>query len=166
MSAIDNKLIENAPAEPRSMRDVGFAIGMLAILAVLFVPIPTFLIDFGLAKSSGDRMLTEVGTLLGTPAFMSPEQISARDLDSRTDQFSLGLTVRFAATGETAFPKLGGVQLLAALSTRPVEFPANLSPVLRRCLTRMTRIQPERRYSSVRALLRDLSSPIDPVACG
>ena len=46
MSAIDNKLIENAPAEPRSMRDVGFAIGMLAILAVLFVPIPTFLIDF------------------------------------------------------------------------------------------------------------------------
>ena len=129
-------------------------------------PADPVLIDFGLAKSSGDRMLTEVGTLLGTPAFMSPEQISARDLDSRTDQFSLGLTVRFAATGETAFPKLGGVQLLAALSTRPVEFPANLSPVLRRCLTRMTRIQPERRYSSVRALLRDLSSPIDPVACG
>jgi flagellar biosynthesis protein FlhA len=51
MSAIDNKIIENAPAEPRSMRDVGFAVGMLAILAVLFVPIPTFLIDFGLALS-------------------------------------------------------------------------------------------------------------------
>jgi flagellar biosynthesis protein FlhA len=51
MSAIDNRLVDHAPAEPRSMRDVGFAIGMLAILAVLFVPIPPFLIDFGLAIS-------------------------------------------------------------------------------------------------------------------
>jgi len=51
MSAIDTKLLDNAATEPRSMRDVGFAVGMLAILAVLFVPIPTFLIDFGLALS-------------------------------------------------------------------------------------------------------------------
>ncbi|MEZ6184736.1 MAG: protein kinase [Planctomycetota bacterium] len=130
-------------------------------------PADPVLIDFGLAKSSGDRMLTEVGTLLGTPAFMSPEQISARDLDSRTDQFSLALTVRYAATGETAFPRLTGVQLLAAISTQAVQFPASMHPNLRKCLTRMTRIQPERRYGSVRALLRDLSSPIDPpVVCG
>ncbi len=53
MSAIDNsKVLDNAPpATWGSMRDVGFAGGILAILAVLFVPIPTFLIDFGLAMS-------------------------------------------------------------------------------------------------------------------
>src|SRR5262249_4250620 len=51
MSSVDTKLIDHAPAEPRSMRDVGFAGGMLGILAVLFVPIPAFLIDFGLALS-------------------------------------------------------------------------------------------------------------------
>src|SRR6476469_7911083 len=51
MSAVDNRLIEHAPAESRSLRDVGFAAGILAILAVLFVPIPPFLIDFGLAMS-------------------------------------------------------------------------------------------------------------------
>src|SRR3990167_3499719 len=51
MTAVDSKLLDNAPAEKRSLRDVGFAGGILAIVAVLFVPIPTFLIDFGLALS-------------------------------------------------------------------------------------------------------------------
>ncbi len=52
MSAIDtSRTLENSPAERRSLRDVGFATGILAILAILFVPIPSFLIDFGLALS-------------------------------------------------------------------------------------------------------------------
>ena len=52
MSAIDNsRTLDHAPAERRSLRDVGFAAGILSILAVLFVPIPSFLIDFGLALS-------------------------------------------------------------------------------------------------------------------
>src|SRR5664279_1248280 len=52
MSAIDtSRTLDNAPAERRSLRDVGFATGILGILAILFVPIPSFLIDFGLALS-------------------------------------------------------------------------------------------------------------------
>jgi flagellar biosynthesis protein FlhA len=47
----DAKLIELAPAERTSIRDIGFAAGIVGILAILFVPIPTFLIDFGLALS-------------------------------------------------------------------------------------------------------------------
>jgi flagellar biosynthesis protein FlhA len=50
-AAADPRLIEHVPGEKRSLRDVGFAGGILAILAVLFVPIPPFLIDFGLAMS-------------------------------------------------------------------------------------------------------------------
>jgi flagellar biosynthesis protein FlhA len=51
MTAVDTRLIENAAPERRSIRDVGFAGGILTMLAVLFLPIPTFLIDFGLALS-------------------------------------------------------------------------------------------------------------------
>ena len=51
MTAVDGKILDTAPVQVRSLRDVGFAAGILAILAVLFVPIPTFLIDFGLALS-------------------------------------------------------------------------------------------------------------------
>ena len=51
MTAVDSKILENAPAERGSIRDIGFAVGILSILAILFIPIPTFLIDFGLALS-------------------------------------------------------------------------------------------------------------------
>jgi flagellar biosynthesis protein FlhA len=51
MSVADGKIIDNLEGEKRSLRDVGFAMGIIAILAVLFVPIPPFLIDFGLALS-------------------------------------------------------------------------------------------------------------------
>ncbi len=51
MSVVDSKIIDNLGVEKRSLRDVGFALGIIAILAVLFVPIPPFLIDFGLALS-------------------------------------------------------------------------------------------------------------------
>ena len=47
----DARTIDLAPAEKRSLRDIGFASGIVGILAILFVPIPTFLIDFGLALS-------------------------------------------------------------------------------------------------------------------
>ncbi|MEZ6184757.1 MAG: protein kinase [Planctomycetota bacterium] len=119
-------------------------------------PARATLIDFGLAKSGGDHMLTKVGTVLGTPAFMSPEQISGSDLSHASDQFSLALTARFALTGETAFPALTGVQLLSAMAQRRVSFPDTLDPGLRAVLERMTALRPEHRYPTPAALLRDL----------
>jgi len=50
MSAADTRLIDHLPPPPRSIRDIGFATGILAILAILFIPIPPFLIDFGLGS--------------------------------------------------------------------------------------------------------------------
>lgn len=129
-------------------------------------PAHPVLIDFGLAKSAGDHMLTEAGTLLGTPAFMSPEQIAAAELDGRSDQFSLGLTVAFAASGKRAFPELTGVQLLAALSTREVALPPSLTPDLQACLRRMTRLLRNQRYPHPQALLRDLLEHGSPQRVG
>ncbi|CAN5346440.1 flagellar biosynthesis protein FlhA [soil metagenome] len=51
MTAVDTRILDNAAPARRSIRDIGFAGGILTMLAVLFLPIPTFLIDFGLALS-------------------------------------------------------------------------------------------------------------------
>jgi serine/threonine protein kinase len=60
--------------------------------------------DFGIAKDADDETLTQTGALLGTPAFMSPEQASGeRDLDGRTDLFSLGTVLYKLLTGENPY---------------------------------------------------------------
>ena len=83
------------------------------------------LLDFGLARDSdaADR-LTQERALLGTPAFMSPEQANGEPLDARTDLFSLGSVLYECATGRRAFDEK---QLLATLLavTRHQPLPAN-----------------------------------------
>jgi serine/threonine-protein kinase len=59
--------------------------------------------DFGLAKAMGDETLTADGTLLGTPEFMSPEQINGEAADERSDLFSLGVVLYTASTGVSPF---------------------------------------------------------------
>ena len=65
------------------------------------------ILDFGLARlqdrRSHDQAITTEGTLLGTPAYMSPEQIRATDLDFRSDLFSFGIVVYELATGVNPF---------------------------------------------------------------
>ena len=65
------------------------------------------ILDFGLARlqdrQSHDQAITTEGTLLGTPAYMSPEQIRATDLDFRSDLFSFGIVVYELATGVNPF---------------------------------------------------------------
>ena len=51
------------------------------------------MLDFGLAKLSGQSMLTKTGSTLGTLAYMSPEQLKSSEVDSRADIFSLGVVL-------------------------------------------------------------------------
>jgi hypothetical protein len=108
------------------------------------------LADFGVASSRDDTAgLTAVGTVVGTPGFMSPEQARGEEAGQASDVFSLGATLLFAATGEGPYGK-GAADLLMVRAAqgkiRPV--PRHLPPDLRRRLQAMLDPRPERRPSA------------------
>jgi serine/threonine protein kinase len=122
------------------------------------------LIDFGLAKlrESGDaRPLTFHGTLLGTPAYMSPEQALGESIDLRADIYSLALVLFEATTGVLPFASktlqetLAGRLLFAAPSPRTyvADIPEEFEAILLKCLSKSR----DDRYSSARDVGDDLA---------
>ncbi|HEY2370116.1 MAG TPA: protein kinase, partial [Polyangiaceae bacterium] len=104
------------------------------------------LLDFGLAKSitSDDGRITATGAILGSPSYMSPEQLSGQTLDARTDVWSLGVTLYELLTGELPFPGATTPQICASvLSSPPVpiasrraDVPEDLARVIEACLAK------------------------------
>ena len=109
-------------------------------------------LDFGLAKDvrgsgASDTTLTsashtQMGVVMGTPAYMSPEQTSGRPLDHRTDIFSLGVVLHEMSTGQRPFEGNSAAELVSAIlrdtpppvtDARP-DLPSDLARVIRRCL--------------------------------
>jgi serine/threonine protein kinase/tetratricopeptide (TPR) repeat protein len=109
-------------------------------------------LDFGLAKdvrgaNLGDATLTsasqtQVGVVMGTPAYMSPGQTSGRPLDHRTDIFSLGVVLHEMTTGRRPFEGTSSAELISAIlrdtppsvtDMRP-DLPSDLARIIRRCL--------------------------------
>src|ERR1019366_2123688 len=109
-------------------------------------------LDFGLAKEVGEAVPddatrtslgnTQAGVVMGTPAYMSPEQISGRPLDYRTDIFSLGVMLHEMATGKRPFAGNSSAELISAIlrDTPPSvceirsDLPGDLARIVRRCL--------------------------------
>jgi hypothetical protein len=82
------------------------------------------LADFGLAKHLGDSALTLEGNIAGTPEFMSPEQASGRELDVRSDLFSLGVVLYAASAGVSPFhteTPLLTLERVRAAAPRPLQ---------------------------------------------
>ena len=116
----------------------------------------------GLARTSEGN--TQVGMVMGTPAYMSPEQISGRALDHRTDIFSLGVVLHEMATGRPPFEGASSAELMSAIlrdTPAPVtdirsDLPADLARIIQRCLEK----DPRRRMQTARDVsheLRDLA---------
>lgn len=61
------------------------------------------LVDFGIAQMVGDQKITRTGTAVGTPKYMSPEQVRGKELDTPSDIYSLGITIYEALTGQVPF---------------------------------------------------------------
>ncbi len=82
-----------------------------------------YLTDFGIAKSAGSLVKTQTGFLMGTPAYVSPEQAQAKPLDGRTDLYALGVTLYRIVSGRYPFEApdpLGAVVLRLTQPPRPL----------------------------------------------
>ncbi|SHJ22556.1 Serine/threonine protein kinase [Nocardiopsis flavescens] len=95
-------------------------------------------IDFGIARPSGDSSgLTRTGATLGTPLYMSPEQMDALEVGPASDMFSLGTVLAHAAVGRNPFdaPTLAGIvrNLIGPPPGIPREVPAQVRAVIARC---------------------------------
>lgn len=77
------------------------------------------ILDFGLARGSEpDAQFTQAGAVIGTPAYMAPEQATGAAVDARCDLFSLGSVMYRAATGKSPFGDQDTMAILSALATR------------------------------------------------
>lgn len=118
--------------------------------------------DFGIARSLDEAGMTQTGALLGTPAYMSPEQAKGEKLDARSDLFSLGIIFYELLTGASPYPAETLLETLHKRTTQrvrpPIEFapevPKQLSDVVVRCLE----IDREKRYASAAETLSDLET--------
>ena len=126
--------------------------------------------DFGIAKAISDARaadstehattVTQAGTVIGTPAYMAPEQIAADPgIDHRADIYSFGCVAYELLAGETPFASRAGHQLLAHISERPVpvaekraDCPAPMAQLVMQCLEK----DPATRPQSARDILRAL----------
>ena len=129
------------------------------------------LFDYGLvgfehstntARTFGVDVQTMVGEILGTPAYMAPEQIRGNDLDHRADLFSLGATALECLTGQMPREQLlkqGLAALQDAISEElpsPRELRTEVSEGLERILLSLTQLDPNNRYPNAQEFVRDL----------
>src|SRR5664279_329353 len=123
------------------------------------------LLDFGLAKyatnlfGGAETALTEQGAVLGTPAYMPPEQLEGRDCDARTDVFALGLVLFEMATGSRAFGGSSQAELISRILQGEPAFEKLAPPAFRRLVERCLAKDPAKRWQSasdVKLALEDL----------
>jgi serine/threonine protein kinase len=133
------------------------------------------ILDFGLAKPFGKpdsgegqdpeatmmkTLATHPGVVIGTLAYMSPEQARGRAVDPRSDLFSFGIVLYEMTSGQLPFRGESPLDTLHAIAfeeTRPVTaIRTNVPPSLHRVITRCLRKQPQDRYESAEPLIRDL----------
>jgi serine/threonine protein kinase len=129
------------------------------------------ILDFGLAKVTGPErqgmgsdistvVKTEMGVVMGTVQYMSPEQVLGKEVDHRTDIFSLGVVLYQMATGRLPFTGTSSSETMdrvlhgqpEAIARFNYDVPNNLERIVRKCLEK----DRERRYQSARELLIDL----------
>ncbi len=118
------------------------------------------IMDFGIARSIPGKGITGAGVMIGTPDYMSPEQVEGKDVDQRSDIYSFGVILYEMVTGRVPFE--GDTALSVAVKHKveepkdPRDFnpqiPESLSRMILKCLEKKT----ERRYDAVQNITREL----------
>lgn len=132
------------------------------------------ILDFGLARfdtpelSSAAAFATRPGALMGTPAYMAPEQLNGQPVDARADVFAFGVTAYEYASGEHPFAAPTPLGLIARvlesraqpLAARCPQVPLPLAAVIDRCLRKL----PMERFASASAIVAALAGGAHPLA--
>ena len=143
-------------------------------------------LDFGLAAQAGERLLpearqewakpaldalaatlTETGGIMGTPAYMAPEQFTLIGVDARSDQFSYCVALFEALYGHRPFKGRDLSELMLSVSEGLLRDPEpipGMPDVVREVIARGLRPRPEQRYADMPALLRELEAVLAPAS--
>ncbi|MFJ2161799.1 protein kinase [Streptomyces sp. NPDC087856] len=120
---------------------------------ILLSPKGPRIIDFGIAWATGASTLTHVGTAVGSPGFLAPEQVRGAAVTPATDVFSLGATLAYASTSDSPFGHGSSEVMLYRVVHEEAQLhgvPDALAPLVRACLAK----DPEERPSTLQLSLR------------
>ncbi len=117
------------------------------------------LTDFGIARTiKSNANMTQVGTVIGTPYYMSPEQAKGEASDGRSDLYSLGVVLYEMLTGEKLFHADTSLAIsVKHIHEQPPRLPANLT-ALQPLLDKLLAKKPEQRFQNARELLEALNT--------
>ena len=120
------------------------------------------IMDFGIARSIKGKGITGVGVMIGTPEYMSPEQVEGKEIDQRSDIYSLGVILYEMTTGHVPFegdtPFTIGVKHKSERPRNPRELNTQLPEDLGRLILRCLEKDKGKRYQTAEELIADLSA--------
>ncbi|WP_433343261.1 protein kinase domain-containing protein [Streptomyces sp. CA-253872] len=165
--SLHDKVAEEGPLTAAEVAAVGAALseGLVAVHEagvvhrdlkpsnILLSPKGPRIIDFGIAWATGASTLTHVGTAVGSPGFLAPEQVRGAAVTPATDVFALGATLSYAATGDSPFGQGSSEVMLYRVVHEEAHLrgvPDALAPLVRACLAK----DPEERPSTLQLSLR------------
>jgi serine/threonine-protein kinase len=128
------------------------------------------IMDFGIARIRTSDVKTQTGAILGSPRYMSPEQVTGQSADRRSDVFSLGVVLYELAAGESPFSAPTVTQLMHQIATATPRPPSAsnpaVPPMLDLIVARALQKQPADRYQSAAELATDLRACLAEIAPG
>ncbi|MEU6735249.1 protein kinase [Streptomyces physcomitrii] len=165
--SLHDKVAEGGPLTAAEVAAVGAALseGLVAVHEagvvhrdlkpsnILLSPKGPRIIDFGIAWATGASTLTHVGTAVGSPGFLAPEQVRGAAVTPATDVFSLGATLAYAATADSPFGHGSSEVMLYRVVHEEAQLkgvPDALAPLVEACLAK----HPEDRPSTLQLSLR------------
>jgi tetratricopeptide (TPR) repeat protein len=120
------------------------------------------LMDFGLAKMLGEPSFTKEGVIVGTVAYVAPENALGKGADQRSDLYSLGAVLYEAVTGKPPFPGEDPVKIIFGhihdYPASPIRSNPKVPQALSDCIMKLLEKEPSRRYQSAAELLPALRS--------
>ncbi|MET9351390.1 serine/threonine-protein kinase [Streptomyces termitum] len=165
--SLHDRVAEEGPLRAADVATIGAALseGLVAVHEagvvhrdlkpsnILLSPKGPRIIDFGIAWATGASTLTHVGTAVGSPGFLAPEQVRGAAVTPATDVFSLGATLAYASMGDSPFGHGSSEVMLYRVVHEEAQLqgvPDALAPLIRACLAK----DPEDRPSTLQLSMR------------